>query len=40
MLARLGFEASGRISLNPKRATESSESLAPSQDWGFDLGEA
>ena len=36
-LARLGFEATGRISLNPKRATESSQSLAPSQDWGLTL---
>ena len=30
---RLGFEASGRISFNPMRATESSQSAAPSQDW-------
>jgi hypothetical protein len=30
---RLGFEASGRISSSPTRATESSKSAAPSQAW-------
>jgi hypothetical protein len=34
---RLGFEASGRISLSPMCATESSQSAAPSQDWGLSL---